>query len=224
MINKPLSVLLAVVFLLISGSAGFAHPGRTDKNGGHFHKATGEYQLHSQPAASGGQPARRGQGRPANGDIVQIVTVPKEQPRQGATVVGFTDGDTIKVLIDGREQRIRLYGIDTPEKRQAFGQEATEAIKQIVTGKEIEIKIMDTDNYGRSVAMVYADGQSVNELMVKGGHAWVYPKYCKDEVCSKWQASEDEAKNAKKALWKDSQPDQPWNWRRQQKNDQVKGI
>ena len=127
------------------------------------------------------------------------------------------DGDTIKVVINGKEEKIRLYGIDTPEKKQAYGQAATAAIKQILTGRDIKIKTMTKDKYGRSVAMVYADGKNVNEIMVKAGYAWVYRKYCKDDFCNDWLKYEKQAKKTNRALWQDGNPEPPWEWRHRKK-------
>ncbi len=61
--------------------------------------------------------------------------------------------------------------------------------------------------------MVYADGKNVNEIMIKGGYAWVYRKYCKEEFCNDWLKYEEQAKRSKRALWKDSNPEPPWEWR-----------
>lgn len=95
---------------------------------------------------------------------------------------------------------------------QAYGQAATAAIKQILNGRNIKIKILTHDKYGRAVALVYADGINVNELMVKAGYAWVYRKHCKDSFCNDWLRHEKKAKQSKFALWKDSNPEPPWEW------------
>ena len=74
-------------------------------------------------------------------------------------VVGVKDGDTIVVLHDSRGETIRLYGIDAPEKGQDFGNRAKQALSGLVFGKTVEIKPMDTDRYGRTVAMVSLSGR-----------------------------------------------------------------
>jgi endonuclease YncB( thermonuclease family) len=92
--------------------------------------------------------------------------------------VGTTDGDTIRVLHDGREERIRLNAIDAPESHQAFGTKAKQFTSQLVFGQIVTVERVDTDRYGRTVANVYtADGGSVNEALVAAGFAWWYRQY-----------------------------------------------
>ena len=100
-------------------------------------------------------------------------------------VVGISDGDTIKVLHNGKQVRIRLYGIGTPEKRQAFGKRAKQFTSYKVAGKTVTIIPMDTDRYGRTVALVQPpdDTVTLNEALVVSGYAWVYRKYCRADFC-----------------------------------------
>ena len=129
-------------------------------------------------------------------------------------VVGISDGDTITVLHDGKGVKIRLYGIDTPEKRQAFGKRAKQFTSSMVYGKTVEVETKDTDRYGRSVALIYVDGQSLNEALVKNGFAWVYRKYCKEAFCEDWLNLEIVARYGKIGLWSEPDPIPPWNFRR----------
>ena len=91
-------------------------------------------------------------------------------------VVGITDGDTITVLNSKtlKDVKIRLYGIDCPEGGQAFSKRARQFTSKMVYGKVVEVKVMDTDRYGRTMAMIYADKTLLNEELVKVGLAWVY--------------------------------------------------
>ena len=95
-----------------------------------------------------------------------------------AKVVGISDGDTITVLHDRTQTKIRLYGIDTPEKRQAFGNKAKQFTADMVFGKTVKVVPMDIDRYGRKVGMVYpASGtESLNEAIVKAAYAWCIPQ------------------------------------------------
>ena len=86
-------------------------------------------------------------------------------------------------LYKGRGRTIRLNGIDTPEKRQAFGKKAKQFISQMVYGKTIEVETKHKDRYGRTVAVIYIDGQSLNEALIKNGFAWVYRKYWIESFC-----------------------------------------
>ena len=128
-------------------------------------------------------------------------------------VTGVADGDTITVLRDGRSEKIRLHGIDTPERKQAFGNKAEALTNSLVRGRTIDVQPVTVDRYGRTVALVYVDGQSLNELLIQNGYAWVYQKYCKDSFCSDWSRLEEQARNQKKGMWQDPHIVPPWEWR-----------
>ena len=128
-------------------------------------------------------------------------------------VVGISDGDTITVLHEGKGEKIRLYGIDTPEKGQAFGNKAKQSTSQMVYGKTVEVENKDIDRYGRTVALIYVDGQSLNEALVKNGFAWVYRKYCKETFCEDWLNYEIIARYGKIGLWNEPNPIPPWEFR-----------
>lgn len=142
-------------------------------------------------------------------------------------IVGVTDGDTVKILsADKQEIKVRLYGIDAPEKAQDFGQVAKKFTSEIAFGKEASVEIIDTDRYGREVGIVrVGDGPSVNEQLVAAGLAWRYPQYCKIEpLCATLGKLEQEARTAKRGLWADSAPAAPWQWRKDQKNKQESRL
>jgi endonuclease YncB( thermonuclease family) len=128
-------------------------------------------------------------------------------------VTGVADGDTITVLHDGRSEKIRLHGIDTPERQQAYGNKAKALTNSMVRGRTVEVKPQTVDRYGRTVALVYVDGQSLNELLIQNGYAWVYRKYCKDSFCSDWSRLEEQARNQRKGMWQDASIVPPWEWR-----------
>lgn len=129
-------------------------------------------------------------------------------------VVSVTDGDTIKVMHDGVETKVRLYGVDTPEKKQAYGKKAKEFTASLVAGKKVDVDPIDQDRYGRTVGIVTATGQSLNKSLVKNGYAWVYQKYCHRAECKSWTSEEAQARSAKLGLWADQKPVPPWEWRR----------
>ncbi len=128
-------------------------------------------------------------------------------------VTGVVDGDTLKVLMDGQQQNVRLHGIDAPEREQEYGQASTKALRQITTGRTVTIDVLDQDRYGRPVVMVYADGACVNEIMLQLGYAWVYTKYCTQEFCGDWMALQNQAKIKHAGLWASRSPMSPWEWR-----------
>lgn len=128
-------------------------------------------------------------------------------------VTGISDGDTIKIIANKEQVKIRLYGIDTPEKKQDFGQAATRKIKSILTSS-VTIEEKDRDRYGRTVGIVYTSaGKNVNEEMVRSGYAWVYRKYCRSSFCSDWLDLESDARNHKIGLWQ-QKAIPPWEWRK----------
>lgn len=130
--------------------------------------------------------------------------------------VEISDGDTIKVLNKNKKKvRIRLYGIDTPEKQQAFGTRATQSTRALTLKKEVSIQRIDIDRYGREVALVILpDGSMLQEHLLEQGMAWVYPQYCKQDFCDDWNDIEEKAQAKKRGLWFDEDSTAPWEWRK----------
>jgi micrococcal nuclease len=132
-------------------------------------------------------------------------------------VIRISDGDTITVLHDGNKEKIRLYGIDTPEMKQSFGKEAKAFTESMVTGKTVNVESVTTDRYGRTIGIVHVDGNSLSEEIVKSGYAWVYDRYCKKDMCDKWKQLEEVARQSKAGLWLQDDPVAPWKYRRTSK-------
>ena len=130
-------------------------------------------------------------------------------------VIFVLDGDSIKVLHNGREEEVRLYGIDSPEKDQAYGQKARDLTRALVAGRKVEVQTKDVDSYGRTVGLVYVDGSNLNEQIVRNGYAWVYPHFCEESFCHQWSLFEAEARNQKKGMWNEPGIIPPWQWRHQ---------
>ena len=128
-------------------------------------------------------------------------------------VVAIADGDTLTVLTEAREQvRVRLSEIDTPERRQPYGQRSRERLSELAVGKQVRVAVRDKDRYGRTVGRVWADGVDVNAVMVRDGAAWVYRRYSQDEGLRR---AEDEARAARRGLWglPEAERTPPWEWR-----------
>ena len=133
-------------------------------------------------------------------------------------VVGIADGDTITALREGKQQvKIRLYGIDCPERGQAFSRKAKQFISEMVFGKVVEVEPVDIDRYNRLVALVTVFQSLVNQQLVKAGFAWVYTRYCDRPICERWKVLEQEAREARRGLWADPNPIRPWEFRRQER-------
>lgn len=126
-------------------------------------------------------------------------------------VTKVTDGDTIKVQLDSGLVTVRFDAIDAPERNQAWGVEASAALSRRLENREVELEVSAQDRYDRLVATVYLAGGSVNEWMVKQGHAWAYRQYTKnDDYCS-W---EGHARTAERGLWRNREtPQAPWDHR-----------
>jgi endonuclease YncB( thermonuclease family) len=128
-------------------------------------------------------------------------------------VIGVLDGDTIEVLHDQKTERVKLHGIDCPEKGQAFAQRAEQATSALVFGKEITLQTHGEDIYGRTIAdVLLSDGTNVNQQLLKEGWCWWYEKHAPNDLALK--RSEQEAKAAKRGLWADANPVPPWLYRR----------
>lgn len=130
-------------------------------------------------------------------------------------VVAVTDGDTIGVLVANEEYKIRLHGIDTPERKQDFGTRAKQFTSDLVFGKEVRVEVKYRDRYGREVGVVYlVDGRNLNHELVKAGMAWWYEEYApNDETLEQLQT---EARKNRRGLWRDPHPQSPWDFRKQQ--------
>ena len=126
-------------------------------------------------------------------------------------VVGITDGDTVKVRCgEAAEEKVRLLQIDAPEKKQAFGSKAKEALSDLAFQKQVQLERGDTDRYGRTLGRLTLDGTDLNFEMVRRGFAWCYRKYLTDSSCL---AIEDDARQHQRGLWADASPTPPWDFR-----------
>jgi len=127
--------------------------------------------------------------------------------------ISILDGDTIEVLHNNRPERIRLNGIDCPEKGQAYGKKAKQAASALVFGKEVRLQTHGLDKYGRTIADVFLpDGTNVNYELVKSGWCWWYRKYAPGNVVL--EELERKARSSGLGLWADPDPVPPWEWRR----------
>jgi micrococcal nuclease len=115
-------------------------------------------------------------------------------------VVGVIDGDSIKVLHEGRQEQIRLCGIDCPEKHQDLGTKAKQATSALVFNKTVDVDPVTKDRYGWTVAFVEVGDTLVNEELARQGLAWVFMRYCDRPMCQKWKQLQAEARKTKRGL------------------------
>lgn len=133
-------------------------------------------------------------------------------------VVGVSDGDTIKVLDDSRQQRtIRLMGIDAPEKAQAYGQRSKQSLSDLVYGQRVLVEWSKRDKYGRTVGKVLTqNGKDVCLEQIARGMAWHYKQYVGEQSADdrgQYANTEKAARDSKIGLWQDEAPVPPWVWR-----------
>ncbi|TNH33899.1 thermonuclease family protein [Campylobacter helveticus] len=124
------------------------------------------------------------------------------------------DGDTIELLVKQEDIKqspkikVRLFGIDAPEKKQAFGKEAKEYLSSLILDKEIILIINDKDKYQRTIGTILLNDKDINKEMVKNGYAWAYESYS-----TKYLAEQADAQMFKLGLWKDENAIKPSEFR-----------
>jgi endonuclease YncB( thermonuclease family) len=136
-------------------------------------------------------------------------------------VVSVADGDTITVLDSQKAQhKIRLQGIDAPERAQAFGNKSKQSLHEMVHGKQVTVDYQKKDKYGRVVGKILLNNTDVCLEQLKRGMAWHYKQYANEqpkEDQETYSLAEQQAKTEFKGLWKDKQPVPPWEFRKQNK-------
>ena len=131
--------------------------------------------------------------------------------------VRVTDGGTIVILSEGNVQhKIRLQGIDAPERKQAFGTKSKEHLSESVAGRFVVVEYDKKDRYGRIVGNVLAGKEDVCLKQVSDGFAWHYKKYQKEQTVTDrilYTEAEVKARDAKRGLWQDPHAIAPWEYR-----------
>jgi endonuclease YncB( thermonuclease family) len=157
---------------------------------------------------------------PASGDVLE------------GRVVRVADGDTLTVLVGERPERVRLAGIDAPEKGQPFGERSKEGLSRLTFGKEVRVDWQKHDRYGRVVGKIWAPAPDapcersscrrtldVGLAQVTQGLAWHYKKYAPEQSEAdrgRYASAKDEARARRAGLWAEPEPVPvpPWEWRR----------
>ena len=132
-------------------------------------------------------------------------------------VVKVVDGDTLHIYSNKGTYKIRLSGIDAPERGQAYGKRAKEHLEFLVAGKQVIAIVESKDRYGRYVASVKVESKDVCAEMLAAGYAWHYKQYDNNKYYDELQ---HEAKKAKRGLWLDKKPQAPWEYRKEQRAGQ----
>ena len=150
-------------------------------------------------------------------DSVPAESAPRSFDIEGRVVRVF-DGDTVSVLDRRNTQyKIRLFAIDSPEWDQPYGKAAKRELTQLVDGKQVGVKIADTDPYGRKVGELWLGDTKINREMVARGYAWWYQYHGPGE--HDLREAEKAAQAEGRGLWAGDSPMAPWDWRRQSRRN-----
>ncbi len=129
-----------------------------------------------------------------------------------AKVIAVLDGDTVLIRRSNGLVKIRLSGIDAPEKAQIFGETSRRSLSGMVLGKQVKVDSRATDQYGRMVAYLSVNGLDVNAEQIRRGMAWEYSHFHSNRALA---ALQEEARRIPRGLWAQRNPVPPWDWRKQ---------
>lgn len=131
-------------------------------------------------------------------------------------VIGIADGDTITILHGGKPEKVRIAGIDCPERKQPFGEKAKLTTSRLVYGKVVDVHTQKKDRYGRTIAdVLFASNRNLSHELLRNGFAWWYQSLAPKQLelgRLQWYA-----KSRRIGLWIDPAPIAPWNFRLKKK-------
>ncbi len=131
-------------------------------------------------------------------------------------VVRVADGDTVSILdARNKQHKVRLYGIDTPERDQPYGKKSRAVLSKWVADEYVGVVVVEKDDYGRTVGTLYHEETNINAAMVASGNAWWYRHYAPNNRLL--AESEKTARKQALGLWSEQDPIPPWDWRRSQR-------
>jgi endonuclease YncB( thermonuclease family) len=134
-------------------------------------------------------------------------------------VVRISDGDTLTVMVEKRQVRVRLDSIDAPERRQAFGKRSQNSLAQLCASRQAHVAERGKDRYGRIIGVVTCAAIDANAEQVRRGMAWVFVRYAAPN--SPLYALERAARSERVGLWADQRPIPPWEWRAKVRTNEV---
>ncbi len=154
--------------------------------------------------------------------LVLFIIIPSFANTITGKIVKVVDGDTVHILLGDRtKEKIRLAGIDAPERKQAFGNKSKKYLSGLVAAETVIIEFDKRDRYGRIVGKIIFNGQDINLGLVQSGLAWHYKKYKREQSLDDqiaYAVAENNARKQKRGLWQDPHVVAPWKWRKNKKN------
>lgn len=156
--------------------------------------------------------------RPGASPRVDFAGIPAPSSLLEGKVVGIQDGDTITLLdASNGSFRIRLLGIDAPEKNQPFGKVAKQVLSDRVFGQRIQVATRGRDRYGRTLGKLLLQGKDINLEMLRQGLVWFYAHYAGTQFpgdAARYAEAEAKARKERTGLWAYPDPMAPWAWRK----------
>lgn len=157
--------------------------------------------------------------------IVYFFCLPVWAKSYLAHAVFIADGDTVIVQeADGTEHKVRLVGIDAPEKEQHYGLAAKQHLQRVLGNKVLRVETQQNDVYGRELGTLWLNEDDVNLAQIQAGFAWHYRRFAAQQALARrlsYAAAETAARQAKLGLWQETNPTPPWDFRQQQRTQQA---
>ena len=151
-----------------------------------------------------------------------LVPLDRHSVTLAGRIVGISDGDTVTLLdVNKVQHRIRIAGIDAPEKKQAFGTRSKSSLSDMAFNRAVEADCRKADRYQRQVCVVYVNGKDIGLEQIRTGMAWWYREYSKEQTLHErreYEQAESQAQRRQLGIWSHSNPVPPWQWRRDRRN------
>jgi micrococcal nuclease len=125
-------------------------------------------------------------------------------------ITHFYDGDTVKIDDGQRQYKLRITDIDAPERNQRYGKQARRTLMKLCKQADVKVTFTGIDKYQRELGYLTCNNTSASEYLIEQGFAWFNVRYSGNWTL---QAAENEARQAKRGLWKQKKPMPPWEWR-----------
>lgn len=153
--------------------------------------------------------------------LLILLPTPSFSETINTRVVAVLDGDTILIRQQNAVRKVRLAGIDAPEKQQAYGLEAKQQLSSLVLNRNVTIETSAVDDYGRLIGEIKLDKKNINHEMIRLGYAWEYSYRHQNKQLKQLQLQQQQAQQRTLGLWQDKKPTEPWLWR---KNNTTSNI